>query len=567
MALASFISLLLIKSPDYLESFFVSGLLKSSLLSKIGYSNPQVSLSVVNTDANIQVLIDKDYFNFWEFLGIFSIDIYEKIKFSLNFLLTNNIFFNGPSSNSFISKYFYGYLFINPTSNIIFIILMLILVFFVLVFFKNRNYLELKNQIGLVLVLYFFLIISFSRYQLNSFYHVQFIFILIWLNLIQLAIKSRLRSLKNIKFYSVIITICFMTPFIFANNFIYNYTLNRINSKVKNIDFKKFEIKSVDNIGTKVFLNIDQDTNLSDFLLRIELNNKCNSNIVRIKPVYESDDEKIIKIGLPDFESEWLAVESLGASHTSKLVSGVLAPSLNKSNSSNFLKLKGFQTFVNELPCIKTLEYSELDTKSKSIFAYTLILENENTHNEDLNSFLPINFGIGRPLNYSKSIFDSIPVRDLCDDIRMPTFPNDKFPIVSSDFDLITKLSNSRDFLAKLELGCSSQGAFFSPISSYNIGNAVRNQIISIKSSGFRGNYIVVLVDSLESDIFKTSAILGKESKIFIPNDGNYNLFLIQVIDDQNSMSYSLPKLDIYLSPPDNLSISDIGYSKFLPKF
>ncbi len=567
MALASFISLLLIKSPDYLESFFVSGFLKSSQLSKIGYINPQVSLSVVNTDANIQLLIDKDYFNFFEFLGIFSYDIYEKIKFTLNFLLTNNIIFNGPSSNSFMSKYFYGYVFVNPASDIIFIILMMILGLFCISFFKNRNYLKLENQISYVLVLYFFIIISFSRYQLNSFFHVQFIFVLIWFKLIKSLVKSRFRLLKNFKVYGVIFVICILASYILTNNFIYNYTLTKLNSRVDDINFKKFQIESVTTEGSKVFLKVNPDTNISNFLLKIELNNNCISNVVRFKPVYGSGDKKYITGDLRDFENEWMAIENMGASHTSKLVTGILAPSLKKMNSKNFLELEGFQTFASELDCIKTIEYSELDVKSKSLFSYTLILTNERTRINDLNYFLPRSVEIGRPINYSNSMFDSSPVRDLCDDIRSPTGLFNKFPIFSNNFDLISKLASSRDFFTKLELGCASQGAFFSNISSFDIGKAVRNQVVSVKSSGFRGNYLMVLVDKSESYIFKTSEILGAETKIIIPQSGNYNLYMIQVIDDQNSMSYIIPKLDINLSSPSNISIDRIDSFRLLPKF
>jgi hypothetical protein len=160
-----------------------------------------------------------------------------------------------------------------------------------------------------------------------------------------------------------------------------------------------------------------------------------------------------------------------------------------------------------------------------------------------------------------------IPVRDLCNNIRKAPFQNEKFTLISKNLNLKTYLDTSREILSKLELGCSSQGAFLAPISSYDIGNAVRNQVISIKSSSFRGNYIVVLVDRSESNIFKTSEILGKENEIFIPSAGNYSLLVIQVIDDQNSITSILPKLDIYLSPTNNISTSDIGYSKLLPKF
>ena len=567
MTLASIISLLLIKSPEYLESFFVSGFLKSSLLSKIGYSNPQVSLSVVNTDENIQLLIDKDYFRIFEFLGVFSSDIYEKVKFTLNFLLTNNIFFNAPSPNSFVSEYFYGYLYLNPASNLIFIVFLVLLGFYGFSFVHEKNYLSLNSQIFFILVLYFGITISFSRYQLNSFYHIQFIFIIIWFKLIKSFYRSRFTFHKNVMFCGVAIFLSLIISLVFSNNLIQKYTLNSLSKRVDNMKFDKFQFTVIRNQDQTASLILDQDPNLTNFVLKIQLNNECNSNVVRIRPTFVSTDESLSDIGLKNFEPEWLAIENLGFNHTTGIITGILAPSITKLNSAHLLKLNGFQTFTNDLKCIEKLEYSELDSNSKTIFAYTLILPKENDSYKNFNNFKTRSVELGRPIHNSSSTFSHIPVRDLCNNTRNAPFQNEKFTLISINLNLKTYLNTSRETLNKLELGCSSQGAFFAPISSYNIGNAVRNQIISIKSSSFRGNYIVVLVDTSEPGIFKKSEILGKENKIYIPSDGNYNLFLIQVIDDQNSMSYNLPKLDIYLSPLDNLSVIDIGYSKFLPKF
>jgi hypothetical protein len=567
MTLASIISLLLIKSPEYLESFFVSGFLKSSLLSKIGYSNPQVSLSVVNTDANIQLLIDKDYFKFFEFLGVFSSDIYEKVKFSLNFLLTNNVYFNAPSPNSFVSEYIYGYLFINPASDLTFIFLLVIFGLYLIGFAQKKNYLSLNSQIIFILIFYFGITISFSRYQLNSFYHIQFIFIIIWFKLIQSLFKSNLTFRKNVVLCGVTILLSIIVSFIFSSSLIQKYTLDRLNKRIDKINFEKFQFTTVRNQGQTVYLNLDHNTKLTSFILKIQLKDECNSNIVRIKPTFESFHESLGDSGLKNFEPEWLAIENLGSNHMPKIITGILAPSITKLNSESILRLEGFQTFANDLKCIESLEYNNLDSNSKSLFSYTLILPQANYQNKDLAHLKTRNAELGRSIFDKNLSLNHIPVRDLCNNIRKAPFQNEKFTLISKNLNLKTYLDTSREILSKLELGCSSQGAFLAPISSYDIGNAVRNQVISIKSSSFRGNYIVVLVDRSESNIFKTSEILGKENEIFIPSAGNYSLLVIQVIDDQNSITSILPKLDIYLSPTNNISTSDIGYSKLLPKF
>ena len=561
--LSSILSLLFIKSPEYLESFFISGFLKSSLLSKFGYSNPQHSLSVVNTDENIQTLIDNGYFHFLDFIGIFSSDIFEKVKFTLNFLLTNNLFNNSSASTSIISRNFYGYLFLNPSSVYLFSFLLTVLVAYFFTFLKNKQYLKITNQISGTLLLYFLIIITFSRYQLNSFFHIQFFFIVIWYTVFKFLIEFKFNIYKNVVLFIFIFLISLSIPQIFTNKYIEKYFESKIYQKISHLNFKSFEYTEVKKSRNEVYLKIKEKNEFNNFILKLNVNNKCKSNVVRIKPIYDLKSNESQLKNLKNFETTWIGIENIGLNQSAELVTGVLAPSLKNLNAQQDLFLTGFLTFENDLNCISSLQHTEVNDTSRFVFSYTSLYPNYNFQNFNEGDSLIVKVLDKKPFQHSE-IF---PIRDLCDELRTPAFQNPKLDYFKKNLFLTYKLNEDRKTLNQLQLGCGSQGAFYSLVNKYKIGDAARNQVLKIVSSYFIGNYLLTLVDNSESKIFKTSKLLKNVTYITIPDDGDYDLFLIQMIDDQNSVNFYFPKINMSISNNINLNLSTKNYSRLLPKF
>jgi hypothetical protein len=563
--MSSIASTLMIKSPEYLESFFVSGLLKSSLLSKHGYYNSQISLSIVNTDENVQLLIDEKYFKLIEFLGLFSQDIFFKFIYSLNYLLTNNIFFNSKSQDSYIARNIYGKIVLNPTSPVLSIGLISIFLFLIFYYALNVKRIDFKLQFYFILMIYILFTLTFSRYQLNTFFHIQFIFIVTIYLLLKIIFSKNLFKTKYFLILASSITLSIIILSIFNFKLIQKTFLNNVMNQVNSIKFEEFSFDKMPSDESSAILKIKNTPKLFDILLNVELKDYCNSNIIRLKPIYNFSINAGKNSSQINFINEWIAIENTGKNKNAKFFTGILAPSSTANRIITKANLVGFKTFNKDLGCIKNIAFKSLNKDNKKLFSYSFLQSNLKTKLKfkTLDN-IEINTKSIRKLSSDYNNIKVYPVRDICDELRTPTFTNAKSTLYSNDIKLKNYLEESKIFFKALELGCPSQGSFFIKTETFYIGKVKRNNYIQIATKPVAGNFIAVLVDISESSIFKNSETISAKSNLIIPSDGIYYLHIIQVIDDQNSLIYEIPKLDVELIKGTIFQKNEL---RLLPKF
>jgi hypothetical protein len=227
----------------------------------------------------------------------------------------------------------------------------------------------------------------------------------------------------------------------------------------------------------------------------------------------------------------------------------------------------------DEEDCINSLGYTEISEKSRNLFSYSLLFPKLNLPPTEMyffsewrNKFYTDLKILASSLNLafeSKRELKPFPLNSnfICSDSPIPKWENPKFSLfdLSRDYQKF----DSKLLLSGMEIGCPTQGSLLSYVQKFSIGDLQRNQVILVESSVVSGNFLVVLVNVSESLIFKSTEIL-KTTSIVVPTNGVYDLHLIQVLDDQNSTTFSYPTVKISIS--ENVKILK-NFSRLLPKY
>jgi hypothetical protein len=343
--------------------------------------------------------------------------------------------------------------------------------------------------------------------------------------------------------------------------------------QLNNVEFDSVDYKKVNLDNNLIFFELTKPIKSDDFLLKMISTNRCQSNIVRIKPVWDLDSTFLKSKGsFVSFLPEWIAVENVGFNQSSELYSGVKAPSVNYDETKK-LDLLGFLTMKDEEDCINSLGYTEISEKSRNLFSYSLLFPKLNLPPTEMyffsewrNKFYTDLKILASSLNLafeSKRELKPFPLNSnfICSDSPIPKWENPKFSLfdLSRDYQKF----DSKLLLSGMEIGCPTQGSLLSYVQKFSIGDLQRNQVILVESSVVSGNFLVVLVNVSESLIFKSTEIL-KTTSIVVPTNGVYDLHLIQVLDDQNSTTFSYPTVKISIS--ENVKILK-NFSRLLPKY